>query len=238
MKILRDLIIEQKSSSEKLLLDWSVNESEAAIFVRKVPLEDKRTRIQMTFRNREFIFVIPFIDRASVDNAITVACVCLALNTDPEIIRKGLALLVSVAMRMEMKTGINNCQLIEDYYNSDPGSLGMALEYLKSQNNRKSTLILSDFVQSGRDEKELYGEIAELVRKNSIERFIGIGPSLAANRSLFKGKNEFYHSTDEFVQKFTPSEFRDEVILIKGARRFEFEKIRDTARTAGSSDSS
>ena len=224
-KIIHDLITEQKRSSEKLLIDWSVSQSEAAIFVKKVPLEDKRTGIQMTFLNREYHFVIPFIDRASVDNAITVACVCLALNTDQEIIRKGLASLVSVAMRMEMKTGINNCQLIEDYYNSDPGSLGMALEYLKSQNNRKATLILSDFVQSGRDEKELYGEIAELVRRNSIDKFIGIGPSLAANRSLFKGKNEFYNSTDEFVQKFTPSEFRDEVILIKGARRFEFEKI-------------
>jgi alanine racemase len=72
---------------------------------------------------------------------------------------------------MEMKNGINNCQLIEDYYNSDPGSLGMALEYLKSQNNRKTTLILSDFVQSGRDEGELYSEVAGLVKKTGINKF-------------------------------------------------------------------
>ena len=69
-----------------------------------------------------------------------------------------------------MKNGINNCQLIEDYYNSDPGSLGMALEYLKSQNGRKTTLILSDFVQSGRNEKELYGEVAGLLKKTGIDR--------------------------------------------------------------------
>ena len=43
-------------------------------------------------------------------------------------------------MRMEMKSGINNCQLIEDYYNSDPGSLGMAIEYLKSQNGTEIQL--------------------------------------------------------------------------------------------------
>ena len=65
-----------------------------------------------------------------------------------------------------MKSGINNCQLIEDYYNSDPGSLGMALEYLKSQNGRETTLILSDFVQSGRDEKDLYGEVARTGQEN------------------------------------------------------------------------
>ncbi len=124
-----------------------------------------------------------------------------------------------------MKTGINNCQLIEDYYNSDPGSLGMALEYLKAQNNRKTTLILSDFVQSGRDEKELYGEIADRVKKAGIDKFIGIGPSLAGNGSLFTNNPAFFYSTDEFVQKFNAAEFKDEVILLKGARRFEFERI-------------
>ena len=36
-----------------------------------------------------------------------------------------------------MKSGINNCQLIEDYYNSDPGSLGMALEFLKVAKRQK-----------------------------------------------------------------------------------------------------
>lgn len=224
-KLLHDLIMKQERSSSKLLIDWSFSEPEATIFVNKIPHGDKHTQIEIIFRNKKYHFEIPFNDRASVENAITVASVCLALDTDPEIIRKGLASLVSVAMRMEMKSGINNCLLIEDYYNSDPGSLGMALEYLKAQNNRKATLVLSDFVQSGRNEQELYGEIAELVSRNGIDKFIGIGPSLAANSSLFKGKSEFYYSTDEFLQRFSPSGFRDEIILLKGARRFEFERI-------------
>ena len=86
-------------------------------------------------------------------------------------------------MRMEMKNGINSCQLIEDFYNSDPGSLGMAIEFLRSQSNRKTTLILSDFVQIGRDEKELYGEVADLVRRTGIDKFIGIGEVLMRNSS-------------------------------------------------------
>lgn len=224
-KILHDLIMRQQKKSAKLLIDWSVSMPEAKIRVKKLTTGERHTRIEMIYSDKEYQFVIPFTDRASVDNAITTACVCLALKTDPEIIRKGLSSLVSVAMRMEMKTGINNCQLIEDYYNSDPGSLGMALEYLRGQNNRKTTLILSDFVQSGRNEKELYGEIAGLVQRNSIDKFIGIGPVLSGNSSLFKGQSEFYYSTDEFIKRFVPSAFRDETILLKGARSFEFEKI-------------
>ena len=170
-------------------------------------------------------FEIPFSDRASVENAITVAAVCLAMGTDAGIIAKGLSGLVSVAMRMEMKSGINNCQLIEDYYNSDPGSLGMALEYLKSQNSRKTTLILSDFVQSGRDEKELYGEVAGLLKKTGIDKFIGIGKALVRNSVFFDKSASFFNSTDEFIRSFNTSDFSNEIILLKGARIYEFEKI-------------
>jgi alanine racemase len=170
-------------------------------------------------------FEIPFSDRASVENAITVAAVCLALETPAEVISRGIAGLVSIAMRMELKSGINNCQLIEDYYNSDPGSLGMALEYLKSQDGRETTLILSDFVQSGRDEKDLYGEVAGLIRKTGIKKFIGIGNALVRNSELFDDGARFFYTTDEFVNNLNNIDFRNEIILLKGARIYEFEKI-------------
>jgi alanine racemase len=128
-------------------------------------------------------------------------------------------------MRMEMKSGINNCQLIEDYYNSDPGSLGMALEYLRSQTGRKPTLILSDFVQSGRDETELYGGVASLIRKTGIEKFIGIGKALSRNMALFGMNSRFYDTTEEFLHDYNSGDFRNEIILLKGARIYEFERI-------------
>jgi alanine racemase len=170
-------------------------------------------------------FEIPFSDRASVENAVTAASVCLALGIGTDIISGGLKGLVSVAMRMEMKSGINNCQLIEDYYNSDPGSLGMALEYLRSQTGRRPTLILSDFVQSGRDEAELYGGVASLLSKTGIEKFIGIGKALSRNRVLFGMNASFFDSTEEFLHGFNSGDFRNEIILLKGARIYEFERI-------------
>jgi Alr-MurF fusion protein len=209
----------------KKLVDWSCEYSGATIFVKKSSLPKGHTGIRMSFNGVINNFEIPFSDRASVENAITVAAVCIALQTPAEIISNGIAGLVSVAMRMELKSGINNCQLIEDYYNSDPGSLGMALEYLKTQHGRETTLILSDFVQSGRDEKDLYGEVASLLRKTGIKKFIGIGNALVRNRELFKDGGRFFYTTDEFVNSFNNSEFRNETILLKGARIYEFEKI-------------
>ncbi len=223
--IVDHLIINNESLKTKRLVDWSIKNSKAKIFVRKNALPGGYTGLKMSYDGNTYNFKIPFSDRASIENAVTVASVCLALNIPDDIIRTGLLGLVSVAMRMEMKSGINGCQLIEDYYNSDPGSLGMALEYLRQQNNRKTTLILSDFIQSGRSEYELYGEVAALLKKTGINKFIGIGESLVRSSTLFEKGAQFFYSTDEFVSNFKSSDFRNETILLKGARKYEFEKV-------------
>ncbi len=224
-ELLKELITNDDALRSKKIIDWSCKNKNSEIFVKNSSLETGQSSIEMIYNGISYKFEIPFSDRASVENAITVAAVCLALGTNSEIIRIGLSKLVSVAMRMEMKNGINNCQLIEDYYNSDPGSLGMALDYLGSQNKQKSTLILSDFIQSGRDEKDLYGEVADLLKKAGIDKFIGIGDALSENRNLFDMDSVFYNSTEDFIRTFNGNEFRNEIILLKGARIYEFEKI-------------
>jgi Alr-MurF fusion protein len=224
-ELIHESILNNDILKSKKLVDWSCENTGAKIFVKKSSIPGGHTGIRISFNDITNDFEIPFSDRASVENAITVAAVCLALGTAADIISKGIAGLVSVAMRMELKSGINNCQLIEDYYNSDPGSLGMALEYLKSQNGRETTLILSDFVQSGRDEKELYGEVARLVKKTGIKKFVGIGNALVRNCSLFDTGARFFYTTEEFVNSFRGVDFRNEMILLKGARIYEFEKI-------------
>jgi Alr-MurF fusion protein len=223
--IIHELIRNDKILCSKMLVDWSFRDKDAAVFVNKSRLPASRTNLEVSYEGKIYEFIIPFDDRASVENAVTVASVCLALKSDPNIIAKGLANLVSVAMRMEMKAGINGCQLVEDYYNSDPGSLVMALDYLISLNHKKTTLILSDFVQSGRNEKELYGEVATLIKRSGIDKFVGIGPLLTRNSSLFGTASLFYYSTEEFIHHFNAADFRNEIILIKGARKYEFEKI-------------
>lgn len=222
---IRGLIESDENFRSKDLYGWSAIDKEARIFVKKSQEKVSGTNITITCNGNTHLFAIPFTDRASVENAITVASACLSLGTEPDLISTGLSKLVSVAMRMELKSGINNCRLIEDYYNSDPGSLGMAVEFLKSHKGRKATLLLSDFVQSGREEAELYGEVATLVKKACMHRFIGIGKSLTGNSDLFEKSSSFYETTDEFIKNIGNHDFSDEIILLKGARIYEFERI-------------
>ena len=73
------------------------------------------------------------------------------------------------------KAGINNCLLINDTYNSDINSLDIALDFQQSRRvgkQLKSTLILSDILQSGTLPKSLYKKVADLVRRKKIDRIM------------------------------------------------------------------
>ena len=224
-ELIHNLLTGDEKFSSKNLVDWSFENDKSRFRVEKKVISVVRTDITIRSATETINLSIPFSDRASVENAVFVAVFCITEGISREIIRNGIERLVPVAMRMEKKAGINGCTLIEDYYNSDPGSLRMAIDYLVSQNNRNTVLILSDFIQSGRDETELYGGVAELIVRSGIKKFIGIGEAIYRNRGLFPSGSRFFHSTDEFIRNPAVTGFSDEIILIKGARIFEFEEI-------------
>jgi len=129
-------------------------------------------------------------------------------------------------MRLEMKEGINGTLIINDSYSSDLMSLDIALTFLNQQNSElQKTAILSDITQSFIDEKELYNAINKLLISKNINKLIGIGNGFIRNKSILTIENTVYSSTEEFLKKCHLKDFKDQIILIKGARSFCFEKI-------------
>lgn len=204
---------------------WSMTGSPASLSVNLYRKTGEGQVLRCTTDGQSFDVLISFADRASAENAVSVTACCLAAGMDPFKIAAAVSALPPVAMRMEVKKGINGCTLIEDYYNSDPGSLGMALDFLHNHARGRSTLILSDFRQIGGDEKLLYEGVADAVRLAGIDRFIGIGEALSGQKDAFRPGSLFYSSTTEFIDTFRSYSFHDETILIKGARVFGFERI-------------
>jgi len=175
---------------------------------------------------------IPFTDDASVQNAITCWQVMLMLGYDNDVIKNKMTGLLPVNMRLELKKGINHCNIINDSYSTDLSSFEIALNFLNQQNpGAKKTVILSDFLQSGLKDEELYAAVLESMKKYQVNRFIGIGKQIAKalnpltihpDPSL---KTELHASTEEFTKQFRSSQFKEETILVKGARIFGFERI-------------
>ncbi|MBD2755118.1 bifunctional UDP-N-acetylmuramoyl-tripeptide:D-alanyl-D-alanine ligase/alanine racemase [Spirosoma validum] len=170
---------------------------------------------------------VPFTDPASIENLLHCVVTMLTLRSwSSEDLQIRLNRLRPVSMRLEQKEGINNCVLIDDSYNNDVVGLQLALRFLNQQNTRnRRVVILSDVLQSGQPEADLYEQVGELIRSNHVEQFIGIGPVVSRNAQWFAGNSLFYSTTEEFLGQFPFSDLRDSTLLVKGARPFSFERI-------------
>jgi alanine racemase len=208
------------------LFPWSRKFKEAEIFVSAVEKHEKDTLLVLEYQGETLRFTIPFIDEASIENAIHCIAVSLLMKMDVKVLNERLMGLTSVAMRLEIKAGINNCTIVNDYYNSDVNSLAIALDVMNQQRQHKDkVLILSDILQSGRDEEELYSYISHLIEEKGVGKLIGIGPAISRQARQFKKGSRFFNDVADFLQHCSFDEFRNQTILLKGARAFAFEQI-------------
>lgn len=219
-------ILKSGISRDIKLIAWSHKPGED-LYISTTIREDGKTKILATYKSKKIEIVIPFLDDASVENAIHCWALMLYWNYDHALIAKRMLQLTPVAMRLELKEGVNHCTIINDSYNSDFNSLAIALDFINQQKqHNKRTVVLSDILQSGRDEDSLYQEIADLLKSKGVTRFIGIGNGLIRQKAKFAFiENVFFSSTDEFLKNYTSSMFNNETVLLKGARLFRFEQI-------------
>ncbi|MBO6188991.1 MAG: bifunctional UDP-N-acetylmuramoyl-tripeptide:D-alanyl-D-alanine ligase/alanine racemase [Prevotella sp.] len=172
------------------------------------------------------MYQLPFSDEASVECSLAVAATALYLGVTPEQLRERMARLEPVAMRLEVKEGQHGCTLINDSYNSDINSLDIALDFMSRREETRRTLILSDIYQSGMSDAELYDEVNTLCVKRGVNKLIAIGPHISAHSSRFTlHASQFFTTTDDFLNSNAFRQLHDEVVLIKGARPFGFDRI-------------
>lgn len=218
-------------SYDGTLLGWSEKNKDAALFVEKITKDTTTSTIEYCWQTAtKGKFTLPFIDDASIQNCITCAAISLYLGMKPQTLAERMPMLEPVAMRLEVKEGQHGCTLINDSYNSDINSLDIALDFMNrrpDQQKRARTLILSDILQSGQTEKQLYCDVAELVQKRGIKKFIGIGSALMRQQEVFDGVEEryFFENVADFINSKVFNSLADEVILLKGARSFGFDQL-------------
>jgi alanine racemase len=225
------LIYQKNSQIEKYIsaktkpFSWSFKDENADVFVSKKEITNQETTLFYQYKGKSYQLKIPFVDKASVENAISSLMVLLYFEYESSVIQSRMEMLFPVEMRLEVKNGINNCSIIDDSYSSDFQSLKIALDVLESQNQfDKKTVILSDIFQSGFPNEQLYDKVAQLIVSNKINRVIGIGETISAFKDQFSNCITF-KTTAEFIANFEKLDFSNESILIKGARSFQFEEI-------------
>lgn len=224
-QVLHDLYAEEKC------IGWSTQSLGQSDYKVQWSENDAATEIHIQLQRsaKKWTFNVPFRDDTSLENITHILVFGIVENYPVELWKPTLKQLKPVSMRMEWKQGINQCYVVDDSYSSDLVSLQLALDFLKQQTQNESyTVILSDILQSGEPALSLYRDLVDLLEQKGIGRFIGIGPELTEQQSLFQNcsfQTELYVDPQDFLNQFQSSSFRHENVLVKGARTFHLERI-------------
>jgi alanine racemase len=212
-------------SMNPTLIDWSLGGSATYSY----HIERRRgneARLTGILPDQTIEFRLPFSDDASLENALHALTFILDAGVPPSRVIPALENLETVSMRLEILEGDQGSMLINDSYNSDTKGVSAALDLMERQDKKKGRIvILSDLLQSGIDQRDLYSEIAAMMRTKGIDRFVGVGPSLLQQRDLFPPEALFYRDAEELIQRMDRGILQDKIILVKGSRRFGFERI-------------
>ena len=200
--------------------------------VRSVEKKGTSATITFNLNGKQGQYTIPFIDNAAIENSVTCLATCASLGTQVNLdeICHRMETLEPVAMRLEVKDGVNGCTLINDTYNSDIQSLDIALDFMSRRPDNKEqrrTLILSDILQSGEAPRKLYDKVAEMAKRRGIKKIIGVGDEITSCAQYFNMESYFFKTTEELLASELFATLNNEFILIKGARRYHFDRLSD-----------
>lgn len=222
-----EICIEQYGFKAQLL-SWGKSDK-AIVQILQTEKTSSNTVVKLKYKREEMSLSIPFTDDASIENTLQCVVLMIYLGIKPAEIAKRILSLEPVAMRLEVKKGVRNCLIINDSYNSDLNSLGIALDFLNQQataKNLSKTIILSDILQSGQSSKELYKTVSELIKNKDIQRIIGVGHEISGQSDQFERTDKiFFEHTEDFLKSSILQELKNEIILLKGSRSFHFEDI-------------
>ena len=179
------------------------------------------------------LIACPSTGNAFEDNKALCRAVCREMKLDEDVIEERVRALEPVAMRLEVKDGLHDCTLINDSYNSDLSSLDIALDFMNrrpEKEGRERTLILSDILQSGVEPHALYSQLADLLVSRGINNLLAVGGIISAHIDCFAnihGYRRFFPNTEALLASEALATLKHQLILIKGARSFHFERITD-----------
>lgn len=213
-------------------------------------LSSKETRISFGLKNKNFVHIgndysnkdqnviihmgldkislaVENRDEATLSNMMCVAAVLHQLNYSKEEIAQKLSLLKPIEMRLESVIGENDNLIINDSFNLDLDSLYIAYQFIKEYRKEKRCLILTDFMEGKDSSEKFYQYVAQLTNHQNFDKIFLIGSEITQYQKLFTAETYTFDDTKHLIDSQYIKEISNSLILLKGARKFTLEKIKN-----------
>lgn len=222
-----NLLVDKKIKelySGKKLIAYGLKENNQVRFKADVSKNDNAV---VLYFEEEISFPVHQRDEATLTNALALIAVLKELNIENRNIIEKVNSLKAVEMRLEAVEGVRNNIIINDYFNLDLDSLKTALQFLNEYNKQKRSLVLTDMIGVNENHYQLYEEVSELVNEQKFDHVFLIGNEISNFSELFKAETFTFTDTQELIESKHLNEIENQIILLKGARKFEIERLKE-----------
>lgn len=219
-----------KIKEGKKIIDWSLTDHKAALFIKRPEKIGNGEYIPVSYiwKGHKNELMAPVENNKDLENMASAIAFMLHEGIEPNVISERFARLHKIGTRLNVTEGVNGCSLIYDTFTNDVSSLLPAIEFMMRRKtpSQKSVVVMSDVIHEKGPQANPYLLISSIINSKA-DKFIGIGEEMMSHSSLFHCESYFFHNIQEMMEKMSPSDFSDEIILLKGSPDFHFNRIKE-----------
>ena len=202
------------------------NQTQDDFSIREIKSSSTHSIVSFSWKGEMSSAEIPFIDTISIDNFALAAATALYHGLSLTQLSEKAPQLLAVEMRMQQLKGIGGMQLLNDSYSNDLTSLKLALQHFNLNiQAKKRSVIISDILQSGMNDEIWISRVVELMNEFHVDNIFAVGEIFLQHKNILPVNFTCFQSTEEIVAFLLVNKIDSNASLIKGARKFHFEKI-------------
>jgi UDP-N-acetylmuramoyl-tripeptide--D-alanyl-D-alanine ligase len=220
--------LEKKTKADILLFGLS---EKAEVRAEKIKKTDQGTQFTLVLPDQQIPINLKVPGNFMVSNALAASAVGHLLDLPPDTIKKGLESFMPVPGRMNIMTTKNNIHIIDDTYNSNPGSMTAAIHTLSAlKKGHRTAIVAGDMCELGHASQSLHKQIGSLSGKSNIEKLYITGAfaedmAAGAREADMDAKNIFIGSKDDIIRHLIGWLKPNDWVLVKGSRAVGMETI-------------
>ncbi|MGG0658156.1 UDP-N-acetylmuramoyl-tripeptide--D-alanyl-D-alanine ligase [Rummeliibacillus pycnus] len=177
-------------------------------------------------------FFIPVLGRHQVKNTLVAILIAHEVGLSDEQIRESLKMVSLTNMRMQLVNGDQGILFVNDAYNAAPTSVRAALQFMQSTNMRPDKwVVLGDMLELGELEQQFHEDLANAIDPVNIHQICLYGPRMKWLYDQLQAKvpeeNLLWNDDnyDAIIDKIRLNANTDSIILLKGSRGMELERV-------------
>jgi UDP-N-acetylmuramoyl-tripeptide--D-alanyl-D-alanine ligase len=189
-----------------------------------IQVEGDRSSFQMITPVGKIELTLNLPGRHNIMNALAAAACAISLGIALSTIKQGLESVSAVKGRLQIKSGLKQCRIIDDSYNANPASLVAGLKVLAEFPGRH-WLVIGDMGELGSDAKALHVQAGEMCRASGVERLYAVGELTKLSVESFGEGAQHINSHKQLAELLNEEIASDVTILIKGSRSMGMESL-------------